>query len=198
MYRDDQNAMALRLDELSRESIANEAMRDEIIQLRRALSTQPRGNPYGMHANLGPGERLALSVHELVRFPTWAVGVLHFLTFGLFSFIFFGIQHGKLPRAANNDPTTGQAIGYQFIPFYNYYWLFFSPMRLCDRITLQYALRGRREEAPKALFLTAAILTVIPYLGVLTIPILWTIAACMLQYRINRLIELGPLRPEQQ
>ncbi len=196
MYRDDQNAMALRLDELSKEHEAAQHMREEILELRRALSQTPTGNPYRFGINLGPGEKAAFAAHDLMRFPTWAVGVLHFFTFGLFSLIFFGIQQGRLPRAAQNDPSTGQAIGFQFIPFFNYYWLFFSPLRLCDRVTFQYALRGRREEAPKALTLTAAILTVIPYLGMISIPILWTIAACMTQYRINRLIELGPLRAE--
>src|SRR3954463_10826224 len=132
MYRDDQNAMVLRLEQLSKENEATQAMREEIMELRRAVSSQPTGNPYSQFTKIGPGERAALGNHALEAFPVWAVGILHFVTFGLFSLIWFGIQQGRLPRAAQNDPSTGQAIGFTFIPFYNLYWIFFSPLRLCE------------------------------------------------------------------
>jgi hypothetical protein len=198
MYRDDRDAMVARLDALAKTEQQNEAMKQELLELRRALATTPQGDPYTSLQGIGPGERAMLAQHQLEAFPVWAAGLLHLLTFGLFSIIFYGIQQGRLPRAARNDPTTAQAIGYQFIPFFNLYWIFFSPMRLCDRITLQYQLRGQSDEAPKGLVLASAVVSVIPYFGFLSIPILWTIATCMLQAKINKLIALGPLQVEEQ
>ncbi|HZS36512.1 MAG TPA: hypothetical protein VFF06_06790 [Polyangia bacterium] len=197
MYRDDHNAMVLRLEQLSKENEATQALREEIMQLRRAVSMQPAGNPYLAWSKIGPGERAALGAHSLEKFPVWALGVLHVVTLGLFSLIWFGLQQGKLPRAAYNDPSAGQAIGFQFIPFFNYYWVFFSPMRLCDRVTLQYRLRGRGEQAPKGVMLASAVVTVIPYVGLLALPTLWLIASCLLQSDINRLVDLGPVPADE-
>jgi hypothetical protein len=191
MYRDDHNAMVLRLEQLSKEHEATQALRDEIIQLRRAVSMQPRGNPYLGMTPIGPGEKLALGSHTLEPFPVWAVGLLHLFTLGLFSLIWFGIQQGRLPRAAYNDPSTGEAIGFSFIPFFNLYWCFFSPLRFCDRLTLQYRLRGKSDEGPKGVTLAAAIVGVIPYLGILALPTLWLIAACLMQNDVNRICDLG-------
>ena len=44
---------------------------------------------------------------------------------------------------------------------------FFNPLRLCDRITLQYRLRGSDEAAPKGMVLAAAVVGVIAYIGIL-------------------------------
>jgi hypothetical protein len=139
-----------------------------------------------------------LGAHQLDYFPVWAAGILHFISFGLFSVIFYGIQQGRMPRAAHNDPSTGQAIGFQFIPFFNLYWTFFSPLRLCDRITLQYRLRGRSDEAPKGMVLASAVVSMIPYVNFLSLMILWTISTCLLQYKINQLIALGPVELKPQ
>jgi hypothetical protein len=201
MYRDDRDAMMIRLNELSRESdrlrSSSSAMREELLQLRRAMSLQPSGNVY-KGAPLGPGERLALGAHQLEKFPVWAVALLHVLTLGLFSIIFLGMQHGKLPRAAEDDPTTGTAIGFSFIPAFNLYWMFFSPLRLCDRLTLQYRVRGLEEKGPHGIVLAAAICTVLPVLPfcLVSILVLWCIASCMLQSSINRLVDLGAVEPD--
>ena len=199
MYRDERDAMLARLDALSKTEQQNEAMGRELLELRRALATTPVGDLYtnGIQ-HVGPGERAALGAHQLEEFPVWAAGLLHLCTFGLFSLIFYGIQQGRMPRAAANDPTTGQAIGYQFIPFFNLYWMFFSPLRLCDRITLQYRLRGQRDEAPRGMVLASAIVSVIPYIGIISMFVLWTISTCLLQAKINKLIALGPVQIEEQ
>jgi hypothetical protein len=198
MYRDERDAMITRLDALSKTEEMNDSLRQELLELRRAASMTPAGNPYLNVQSIGPAERVALGGHQLEAFPVWAAGLLHFVTFGLFSVIFYGIQQGRMPRAMQNDPTTGEAIGYQFIPFFNLYWTFFNSLRLCDRITFQYGLRGRDEQAPKGMVLASAVCSMIPYVNILSLLVLWTISTCMLQYRINRLIELGPveLRPQ--
>lgn len=198
MYRDERDAMLTRLDALNRTEEMNEALRRELLELRRAASMQPAGDPYLNPQQLGPAERVALSAHRLESFPVWAAGLLHFITFGLFSIIFYGIQQGRMPRASHNDPTTAQAIGYQFVPFFNLYWTFFNSLRLCDRITFQYRLRGRDGGAPRGLVLAAATCSMIPYVNVLSLLVLWTIAVCLLQHKINRLNELGPVELQPQ
>src|SRR5262249_15353449 len=132
MYRDERDAMLTRLDALSKTEELNDSLKRELLDLRRAASMTPAGNPYLNLQSIGSAERVTPGAHQLEPFPVWAAGVLHFVTFGLFSIIFYGIQQGRMPRAAHNDPTTGEAIGYQFIPFFNLYWTFFNPLRLCD------------------------------------------------------------------
>lgn len=200
MYRDDREALVSRVESLSRVEAQNEALKKELLELRRsAASGTMGGDLYRDLRGVGPAEREMLGAHQLESFPVWAVGLLHLATFGLFSLIFFGIQHGRMPRVAHDDPTAGKAIGYSFIPFFNVYWLFFNTLRLCDRVTLQYRLRGRSEEAPRGLMLSSSVVSVVGFLGLFfSVFTLWPLASCLLQYRINRLIELGPVTPANE
>jgi hypothetical protein len=200
IYRDDQEALRQRLDGASREAEQlrkeNEAMRAvvgrQVSSPNTTLALPPSAvyTLVDIHA-LPLEERARLAVHGLRPFPVWLVGILNVLTFGLFPMIHFGMMHDKLPKAAHNDPSAGKAIGYQFIPYYNLYWIFFSALRLCDRLSLQLRLRGLAERAPRGLVLAACIVSVIPYLNLLiAFPVLWTIAACMLQSTVNRVAAL--------
>jgi hypothetical protein len=203
MYRDDQEALQHRLDGTTREA---ERLRRENESMRAAVGRMQLVGPSSILA-LPPGaiynlvdirtipleERARLAMHSVTPFPVWAVGILNVLTFGLFSLIHFGLINNRLPKAALNDPSAGEAIGYQFIPFYNLYWIFFSSLRFCDRLTLQLRLRGLRDRAPRGLVLAACIVGLIPYVGfLLGMFIFWTIAACMLQSTVNRVASLSP------
>ena len=196
MYRDDREALVSRVESLAKVEAQNEALKKELLELRRAVASGTvGGDPYRDITSIGPAERQLLGEHHLESFPVWAAGILHLATFGLFSLVFYGIQQGRMPRAAHDDPTTGKAIGFQFIPFFNVYWLFFNTLRLCDRITLQYRLRGRSDEAPRGLVLASSVCSVVGIFGfLLSLITLWPIATCLLQYRINRLVELGPVQ----
>jgi len=204
MYRDDQEALQNRLDSATREA---ERLRNENALMRETVGRL--GNPgraqialpialpinavYTMDIRVLPlEERARLADHQVKRFPVWLAGVLNVLTFGLFPVIHFGRLHDRLPRASNNDPSTSKAIGFQFIPYYNLYWTFFSALRLCDRLSLQLKLRGLPRRAPRGLVLTACICSMIPYLNLITLPILWTIAVCRLQSTVNQIAELSP------
>jgi hypothetical protein len=198
MYRDERNAMLTRIEALEKTEQLNDSLKRELLELRRAASMTPAGDPYINPRTLGPAERVALGDHQLEAFPVWAAGILHLVTGGLFSIIFYGIQQGRMPRAAHNDPTTGQSIGFQFIPFFNFYWTFFNSLRLCDRITLQYRLRGVNDEAPRGLVLASSVCSMIPYINLLSLFVLWTVSTCLLQWKINQLIALGPVVVEPQ
>ena len=201
MYRDDKEALQARADSATREA---DLLRRENDAMRRAVAAKPAYiptlalRPELVYAQLNLRtlplpERARLANHTLTPFPVWAVGILNLVTLGLFSLIHFGLVHDRLPRAASDDPSASKAIGCQFIPFYNYYWIFFNALRLSDRITLQFRLRGMTTTAPRGLLLAACVVTVIPYVGLLIgIPIVWTIAACMLQSSINQAAALSP------
>jgi hypothetical protein len=200
MYRDDRDAMIQRSEALAREAEGlrddNRAMREELLALHRAgLASSPMYNVYATDvANLSPGERAALSYHTVTRFPVWAIALLHLFTFGLFPLIHFGLQHDKLPQVLPNDPTAGKAIGFSFIPYFNFYWVFFNSIRLADRLNLQLRLRGLPADAPRGLMVACSVLGVIPYVNILIgFPILWTIGVCALQSAVNRVAALGPL-----
>jgi hypothetical protein len=200
MYRDDQEALLQRAESAAREverlQRENEAVRTAVARVgahgvtRLALPPQAAYELIDIHS-LPLEERARLAAHSVKRFPVWAVGVLNVLTFGLFPLIHFGMIHDRLPRAAHNDPSASKAIGFQFIPYFNLYWIFFSARRLCDRLTLQFRLRALPDSAPKGLLTAACVLTVIPYANLIGIPILWTIGACVLQSKVNRVAELG-------
>jgi hypothetical protein len=121
-------------------------------------------------------------------FPVWACIIFHFITFGLFTLIYFGIKHGKLPQIDGDDPTTGQAIGYMFIPFYNIYWRFFYWLRMTDRINLQYKLRGKESPINRTFVKTTLILGLIPYIWFIEIFILMPIVVGITQSASNKLV----------
>jgi len=150
----------------------------------QAYSGLPQNLPFSM---ADAGHR---AQHRLTRFEPAVVIILHFVTFGLFTFIWFGLKHGQLPVVAQDDPSAGKAIGFMFIPFFNLYWLFVYWMRLCDRINFQLALRGLPPKAPKGLAQGTCICTLIPYAGgLLNYFILMPILAGTLQSAINMLVD---------
>ncbi len=102
------------------------------------------------------------------EFPTFLVILLHFLTFGIFTIIYFGFKHSQLPKVKQNDFGAGKAIGFSFIPFFNLYWMFRFWLRLVDAVNFQYKLRGKEAPVSRGTAMAAIILlvlSVIPYLG---------------------------------
>jgi hypothetical protein len=182
--------MSREADGLRRE---NEAMRLAVSSKQQLNVVLPNSSIYRADHRLQPmAERARLANHSMRTFPIWGVGVLNVLTLGLFPLIHFGLMHNRLPRAAHNDPSAGKAIGFQFIPYYGLYWMFFSSLRLSDRLNLQLRLRNRPERAPKGLLIAACITCVIPYFALVAIPTIWTVAVCLLQSTANKVAELPP------
>jgi hypothetical protein len=114
---------------------------------------------------LTPEERAAFSQHTLSRFPVWLVVVLHFLTLGIFTFIYQGLKLSKLPLLRENDFGAGKGIGYCFIPFYDWYWMFRFVNAINDRLNFQLRLRGDRPRSPRGLGIASCILLVIATVG---------------------------------
>jgi hypothetical protein len=182
--------MSREADKLRQE---NEAMRLAVTNKEAVQLVMPNSAIYRADIRLQPfSERARLANHSMRTFPIWAVGVLNVVTFGIFPLIHFGLMHNRLPQAANNDPSSGKAIGFQFIPYFGLYWMFFSSLRLGDRLNLQLKLRDRPERAPKGLLIAACITCVIPYFAIIAIPTIWTIAVCLLQSTANKVARLAP------
>jgi hypothetical protein len=202
MYRDDQDAARLRADAATREA---ERLRQENYQMRHAIVAQQPVMPTYVampadmiykHADirmLPLQERARLAQHRLTPFPVAATMILNFITLGLFGIIHFGSMHDRLPQAAANDPSSGKSIGFTFIPYFNLYWVFFNCLRLTDRLTLQFRLRGLPMTGPRGMVMATCILGVIPYVNILiAFPIMWTIAVGMLQSTVNKVAALPP------
>jgi hypothetical protein len=204
MYRSDQEALHQRADAATKEADQlrreNEAMRVALVhQPAPALPTYMALPPQAIYSRnldvrtLPVSERARLAHHSIQRFPVWAIGLLNIFTLGLFPMIHFSMMHDRLPQAAHNDPSGGKAVGFQFIPYFNLYWIFFNALRLCDRLTLQFRLRGLSDSAPRGLLMAACIVFIIPYVGlIIGLPILWTIAVCVLQSTVNKVAALPP------
>lgn len=153
------------------------------------------GNVYDSAFDLGqllsPAEREAYGRHTLKRFPTWLVVVLHFLTLGIFTFIYQGLKLSKLPLARDNDFRAAKGIGFCFIPFFNYYWVFRFVNAITDRLNFQLRLRGERPTVPRGLGIACCVLVILPFY---TFPIGWfvlmPIVSAYMQSATNRLVDL--------
>jgi hypothetical protein len=195
MFRDDREALAEKVEDLRSEQerlrAENEAMRADLL-VRRQAAPIPRRNTYTQDvAHMSPGERAALTHHDVSAFPVWAALLLHFITFGLFPFIHLSLLHDKLPRAENDDPSGAKAIGFSFIPYFNLYWIVFNTLRLADRLNLQLRLRGQPDAIPRGFIIAAAVIGVIPYVNILFgYTIFWPIAVYYLQRGANALAAL--------
>ena len=196
MFRSDRDALAQEVEDLRRERAQlqnqNEAMRADLLSRRATSPSSGSVNAYKAGvAHLTPGERVALAEHRVEAFPVWAAVVLHFVTFGIFSLVHFSQLHDRLPKAEHDDPTAGKAIGFTFIPYFNFYWIVFNTLRLTDRINLQFRLRGLPDAIPRGLMMLTAVTSLIPYLNVpLAFFVMWPIAVAVLQRAANTLAAL--------
>lgn len=139
-----------------------------------------------------------IGLHEHFRDQSLlAVAMLwHFVSFGLFASIFMGLNHSKLPRLNYNDFTAGKAIGFLFIPFFNFYWLFVFWLRLVDRVNFQYRLRGEKPPIDRGQALGAVIIAVVPCLGAFFAElVMFPIVAGEIQSAVNGLVDRAAEAP---
>lgn len=120
-----------------------------------------------------------------------AVGIiLHFLTFGIFTFIQVGLMHSKLPKIKQDDFGSGKAIGFMFIPFFNLYWIFMFYVRLTRRINFQYKLRNISLPLSSGFAIATCILMLIPYINIISYFILLPVLYGQIQSSVNNLIKI--------
>ncbi|HUS45260.1 MAG TPA: hypothetical protein VM219_04420 [Phycisphaerae bacterium] len=129
--------------------------------------------------------------NRLGQFPlVFAVG-LHYITLGLFTWIWLNLMHGSMPKLRRDDPSGLRAILFHFIPFFNLYWLFFSQIRLCDRINEQRVMREMPKKRLKgmAIAVNVAVLSSVawPEVRVFVFAIIMPIYLCLVQRAVNDL-----------
>lgn len=121
------------------------------------------------------------------------MALLSFITLGGYTLFWLNHWHGVMPKRRRDDPTTARAIWCLFIPFYSIYWVFESLLRICTRLDEELASAGLPDRAPKELVRWFCITSLVPYLNIVTGPILGAIAAGTFQSLVNRLASLEPL-----
>ena len=106
-------------------------------------------------------------------FSTSGAVLLDIFTCGIFGLIYYGLKFGELPKASRNDFGAGKAIGFSFIPYFNFYWIFRFWYGLCDRINMQIRLRGRNDMLLSRSMVTAIcvmqVCSAIPYVNLLVL-----------------------------
>lgn len=146
----------------------------------------------------GYANPVAVAGHQLTEFSPGVVVLLHFVTFGLFPIIHFGLMHDKLPKNRPDDPSAGKAIGFLFIPIFSIYWVFFQNMRLVDRVNEQRMIAGLPPGNQKNIFLWgmicffATIPLIFIFLGFFTLlaaGVLYIVYYASLQGSVNELVQ---------
>ncbi len=146
----------------------------------------PYGNMPISYPGIVPANSPAAAMHTLASFSGGVVVLLHFVTLGIFTFIWFNLMHGRMPKTRHDDPSAGKAIGFLFIPFYNLYWVFFTYLRLIDRVNQQRVARGLPGTL-RGFTMAVCILSVIPYVNYVNFLIIWPIWAGLMQGSVNEL-----------
>ena len=130
--------------------------------------------------------------HGLSSFSVGGLVVLSIVTLGIFPWIWFGLMHGKLPKNRPDDPSATKAILFGLIPFFNFYWMFFVNLRLCDRVTEQRQLYGLPERSIKGLMIAAGVANLASLIagpiGLVSF-VLWIVFFAKMQGQVNELVE---------
>ena len=87
--------------------------------------------------------------------------------------------------------TPGQAVGYNFIPFYNLYWVFVANLGLCEAINRTLVAQGKQPRAPKGLAIAACVSQLVPYCNLLVGPILWAVYMFMVDGARKEMLSQG-------
>jgi hypothetical protein len=120
-------------------------------------------------------------------YPVWVMVLLTIITVGIYAEFWLNHWHGIMPKRRNDDPSTGRAIGFLFIPFFNLYWVFESLLRVSTRLDEELEAAGYRERVPKELVRWMLIINFVPYVGLVSGLILAPIAVGIYQSKVNQL-----------
>jgi len=74
---------------------------------------------------------------------------------------------------ATRQVSPGQAIGFLFIPFFNWYWIFVANVGYCDALDRMLINQGSHRRAPKGLAIACCVTQLVPYVNILIAPFLW-------------------------
>lgn len=112
-------------------------------------------------------------------FPVWLLVVLHYATFGVFSFFWITSMHGRLPRNTPDEPGAGRAVALMLIPLVNLYWMFICYPLLVERLNTVRERRG----LPTDVLTFPALLMCVGYLAASLMAIAGTLVVFTLTIR---------------
>ena len=124
------------------------------------------------------------------HFPVGVGIILHYLTFGIFTFINLGFKHDYFPKLNKDDFGAGKAIGFLFIPFYNFYWIFKFYIELGKKINFQFKIRGFNPPVTIGFLRFSLIILFIPFVNILCFTILVPIVYSIIQSNVNKLHDM--------
>jgi len=133
---------------------------------------------------LNPQQIEAYKQNRLTSFSPAAAVILTIVTFGIFAWIYYPLQHSKLPVVKQDDPSGAKAFWFQLIPLFGIYWYFVMWPRLIDRVNLQFRLRGRPAPVNRQLPLFTFVAGFIAGIGGLVVAL---VAIAQTQSAINQL-----------
>ncbi|MFO7773098.1 MAG: zinc ribbon domain-containing protein [Dehalococcoidia bacterium] len=139
--------------------------------------------------SLSEEQRSQFRQHQFAyTFSTDGVIMLHLLTMGIFTLIYFGLMHSKLPMIKHDDFKARRAIGFSFIPFFNLYWVFRFWLRLVDRVNLQMRLRGLPPTVSKRLMLATIIVGLVPGVNLAALLVMYPLCIAQIQTSCNIIV----------
>lgn len=139
---------------------------------------------------LSAEERKQAAAHQLGDpFPVAAAIILHYITLGIFSFIYYGLKHDDLPKLKSDDPNGLAAALLMFVPLFNCYWRFMCWVRLVRRLEFQYRLKGQESPVKHGLAVACMVCTFIPLANLVNFLILMPILISRIQAAIDGLGE---------
>jgi hypothetical protein len=167
----------------------------EVTQLLQSITSQPptpmaqRYAPAGapISVDYGRADYFGGPQHPIIsEFPVVGAVLLSMFV-PLFALIYYGMTHGNLPKRRSNDPGTGKAIGFAFIPIFSIYWHCFFWIRLCTRIDDERSRVGLPPTAPRSLVIAMCwcmIGLIVPFVNILTM-LAWFIMAIVALIQIQ-------------
>ena len=131
--------------------------------------------------------------HTLRPLPVHMALFAHFVTGGVFSWVYYAFQHDRLPRIERDDPSGAKVVFFSLVPIIQYYWFFNGPHKLADRLNFQLRLRDKKDRVstiwPLVAFFGLFSFMGYPFLAFTLWLCAWGMMVYQLQSTINTLAE---------
>ncbi len=134
--------------------------------------------------------------YEVVR--GWSIPWRLLSSLNTYSVVWFYRVFRELHRRKATDLSPGKAVGYMFIPLFNFVWVFIAWKKLGDAITKAYSQARLAPPAtgvvwlpPISLFVVIGLTLAVPLAGFAAAVVLLSIALCTIQGQMNRLAAVG-------
>ncbi len=132
-----------------------------------------------MSLSLMGKQEVSSLVYALLGFPLfiWAVIYYMIIVYRIWKYVIAKSQELGLTPAVSSP---GKAVGFLFIPFFNFYWLFYSFIGLVNSINAIRQNQNSGKNLSKGLPIAIGVMTILGYIPVINL-LISPIGACILQ-----------------